>query len=201
MLLADEGYDVWLTNFRGSTSGHAHRFFSPQQYEFWDFSWDEMAKYDLTSIFELVFAKTEQRFLYIGHSMGTTAFFAHMSMYPENIKYCKAMYALAPVCYMNHVRGALNLFVPYVREIEVSRLLFGRPRALISSFPKAALTCIELIAWIYKQEFTRFRKFCRFSGYLEFWVLENFYQLNRLPTFSLNMLVPEVMLLSLYVKI
>lgn len=128
--MADEGYDVWLPNFRGTNYGFSHKKLSPHQYEFWNFSWDEMAKYDLTSIFELVFAITEQRFLYIGHSMGTTTFFAHMATYPEDVKYCKAMYALAPVGYMNHMQGVLDLLVPFCNDLEVSVPVSGPSREM-----------------------------------------------------------------------
>ncbi|KAL6431782.1 hypothetical protein ACFW04_007353 [Cataglyphis niger] len=36
-LLADEGYDVWLGNFRGNTYSKAHISLSPSNLTFWDF--------------------------------------------------------------------------------------------------------------------------------------------------------------------
>jgi len=44
---------------------------------FWDFTWDEMAHYDLPAMIEKALKITGQNELqYIGHSMGTTAFIA-----------------------------------------------------------------------------------------------------------------------------
>ena len=35
--LADEGYDVWMSNARGNTYSKAHIKYTPEQKGFWDF--------------------------------------------------------------------------------------------------------------------------------------------------------------------
>merc|ERR1711936_716764 len=76
-ILADAGYDVWMGNFRGNTYSRNHTFLDPEHTKsgFWDFSWDEMARYDLPAMIEFVLEYTEEEeMFYAGHSMGTTAF-------------------------------------------------------------------------------------------------------------------------------
>merc|ERR1719244_1078257 len=49
--LAEQGYDVWLGNFRGNHYSRAHATLNPDKdNEFWQFSWDEMAKIDLVTL-------------------------------------------------------------------------------------------------------------------------------------------------------
>ena len=44
------------------------------QETFWQFSWDQMGQYDLPTMLQYVREVTGQQIIYIGHSMGTTAF-------------------------------------------------------------------------------------------------------------------------------
>ena len=44
-ILANKGYDVWLGNNRGNKYSNAA--LSPKVRDFWDFSFDDLAKYDL----------------------------------------------------------------------------------------------------------------------------------------------------------
>ena len=58
---------------------------------FWDFTWDEMAKYDLPAMIEYVLETTgEQELFYAGHSMGTTGFMAMHHYRPDIGEKCEA---------------------------------------------------------------------------------------------------------------
>ena len=74
-LLADAGFDVWLGNFRGNVYSRQHVRLDPDTEEFWQFSWDQMGEFDLPAMLSFVSAATKvDRLVYVGHSMGTTAF-------------------------------------------------------------------------------------------------------------------------------
>ena len=92
-IFADQGFDVWLGNFRGNVFGMEHLWLDPTSKQFWQFrwinfwreknsnkfwhfkkfSWDEMALQDLPAMIEYVLQTTGQTKLhYMGHSEDTS---------------------------------------------------------------------------------------------------------------------------------
>jgi len=55
-ILADNGYDVWINNTRGNRYSRNHVTLDPDhdKKQFWDYSFEEMAKYDQPALFEFV---------------------------------------------------------------------------------------------------------------------------------------------------
>ncbi|XP_053167360.1 lysosomal acid lipase/cholesteryl ester hydrolase [Hemicordylus capensis] len=97
-ILADAGYDVWLGNSRGNTWCKKHKNYTTKQEEFWTFSYDEMAKYDLPATINFILNKTgQEQIFYVGHSQGTTLAFIAFSTMPELAKRIKMFFGLAPV--------------------------------------------------------------------------------------------------------
>ncbi|XP_075250394.1 lysosomal acid lipase/cholesteryl ester hydrolase-like [Convolutriloba macropyga] len=80
-ILADEGVDVWLGNVRGNFYGERHqKYDSNVDYQFWQFSFQQMAQYDLPAIVNYVIDTTgRQKIFYVGHSQGTLMAFLQMS--------------------------------------------------------------------------------------------------------------------------
>lgn len=127
-ILADAGYDVFLGNARGNTYSRSHVSMNHENAAFWDFSWDEMAKYDLPAMIDYVYDlkaeeqgvnETQKNLLYVGHSMGTTMMFALLASKPEFNDKIQAMFALAPVAYMTNVKSPLRFLAPLTKDIEV----------------------------------------------------------------------------------
>lgn len=113
-IMADAGYDVWLGNARGNRYSRNHTHFSPKDAEFWDFSWDEMASYDIPAVIDYILSQTKHpQLYYVGHSMGTTMFWACMSTRPEYNEKVKAMFSLGPVATLGHIRSPIKYLAPY----------------------------------------------------------------------------------------
>ena len=92
ILLAKEGYDVWLTNTRGNSLCYEHR--NSKQFNandiyshYWDFSFHEMAIYDLPA--NIMYIKTitgHNKVNYISHSQGGLIYFILYTLNPEFIE-------------------------------------------------------------------------------------------------------------------
>ncbi|XP_035212094.1 gastric triacylglycerol lipase-like isoform X2 [Stegodyphus dumicola] len=125
-ILADAGYDVWLGNIRGNTYSRRHIKYTPDMKEFWAFSFDEMAKYDLPAMIDFVLNTTGQKQLYyVGHSQGTTSAFALLSESPEYNKKVKLFIGLAPVTHVGNIRSSIRYLAPFTSDINFLFRLLG----------------------------------------------------------------------------
>ncbi|KAL0344121.1 UNVERIFIED_CONTAM: Triacylglycerol lipase 2 [Sesamum angustifolium] len=58
LILADNGFDVWISNLRGTQFSRRHLTIDPTNSEFWNWTWDELVIHDLQSVINFVFNQT-----------------------------------------------------------------------------------------------------------------------------------------------
>ncbi|EGZ17171.1 hypothetical protein PHYSODRAFT_331185 [Phytophthora sojae] len=101
-------YDVWLGNNRGTTWSREHLTYTDDDDEFWEFSWEDMGKYDLPAEINYVLNRTRSSTLsYVGHSEGTTQAFVGFSTDQELAKKVSYFAALAPVAWTGHLTAGV----------------------------------------------------------------------------------------------
>ncbi|ODM93618.1 Lipase 3 [Orchesella cincta] len=134
--LADAGYDVWLSNCRGTTYSMGHKNYDANKdIAYWSFSFHEMGIYDVPAGVDKILNETgTKKVFYIGHSMGTTQYFIALSEVPGLNDKIEAGFMLAPIAYMGHLNSAIRLLVPLLAtdpEYQIANLaLMGRVQTL-----------------------------------------------------------------------
>jgi pimeloyl-ACP methyl ester carboxylesterase len=107
-LLADAGYDVWLGNNRGTTWSKEHVTYTADDDEFWEFTWEDMGKFDLPAQINYALNKTGSSTLsFVGHSEGTTQAFVGFSLDKKLAKKVSYFAALAPVAWTGHLTAKI----------------------------------------------------------------------------------------------
>lgn len=124
-LLSDLGYDVWLGNARGNAYSRSHVNLTTDDKEYWNFSFDEMGKYDVPAALDYVLAYQKggkrKTLSYIGHSMGTTMFWVAMNERQAFMEdRVDLMIALAPVAKVAHVKSPIRFLAPFTKELQVN---------------------------------------------------------------------------------
>ncbi|NXS56342.1 LIPM Lipase, partial [Brachypteracias leptosomus] len=130
-ILADSGYDVWLGNSRGTSWSQRHQHLSADQVEFWDFSFHEMAMYDLPAMINFVLQKTgKKQIYYVGYSQGCSIAFIAFSSMPELAQKIKMFFALAPAVTMKYAKSPImKMSFLLDKQFKMLQLLLGRTDA------------------------------------------------------------------------
>ncbi|KAL5293182.1 hypothetical protein ACFFRR_011760 [Megaselia abdita] len=103
--LHDAGYDVWLANMRGNTYTKKNRYLSPNSQQFWNYTFHELAIYDLPAMVNHVLKTTYRNKLhYIGHSQGTTTILILLSELPDYNRVIQSVTLLAPVAFVGNLK-------------------------------------------------------------------------------------------------
>eukprot|EP00767_Chilomastix_cuspidata_P003107 gnl/Chilomastix_cuspidata/3226.p1 GENE.gnl/Chilomastix_cuspidata/3226~~gnl/Chilomastix_cuspidata/3226.p1 ORF type:complete len:415 (-),score=171.36 gnl/Chilomastix_cuspidata/3226:52-1266(-) len=133
LMLFDLGFDVWAVNFRGNDVSTSHEWLATDSDEYWDFDFDESARYDLPLFIDTILANSEAPDVALAcHSMGCTALYAFLASASASAREfdfakVRAAATLAPVVYASNMSGALSV-LPYLPEeltVEIVFDLFG----------------------------------------------------------------------------
>ncbi|XP_068345578.1 triacylglycerol lipase 2-like [Pyrus communis] len=153
-ILADNGFDVWLANTRGTNFSRGHTLLTPNDPAYWDWSWDELAAYDLPALFEYVNNQTGQKLHYVGHSLGTLTALAAFSQ--ENLlNLLRSAALLGPVAYLGQMsslflRILMNIFLAEkLKLLGLPEFPNGETQQLVKFICKTpGVDCSDLLATI-----------------------------------------------------
>ncbi|KAM3958458.1 lipase 1 [Aphomia sociella] len=142
-ILADHGFDVWMGNSRGNKHAPSHVKLNSTQSEFWEFTWEEIGIYDTTKMIDYILNITDKEDVYyIGHSQGTTSFYAMNSLRPEYNKKIKMMFSLAPIAWVSHVRS------PLIRMLSPTYNILGHFLSNINIYAPSPVSFNKVSAYI-----------------------------------------------------
>eukprot|EP00002_Diphylleia_rotans_P014652 TRINITY_DN2854_c0_g1_i3.p1 TRINITY_DN2854_c0_g1~~TRINITY_DN2854_c0_g1_i3.p1 ORF type:complete len:422 (-),score=89.94 TRINITY_DN2854_c0_g1_i3:634-1899(-) len=99
-VLADYGFDVWLSNTR--TNLHcSHAKIKKNHQKYWDYTIDDLGEFDFPTIVRFVLKKTgAKKIVYIGHSQGVTKAIAGLNYHPKLNNKIQLLVALNPGVYV-----------------------------------------------------------------------------------------------------
>jgi pimeloyl-ACP methyl ester carboxylesterase len=131
--LCDEGYTLYLPYMRGTQFSRSHLDYdSTLNSDYWEFSFDQMAEFDLPAVVNYIKQRENvEKIYYIGHSQGTLIFFLAYMNNPEVLeKNIKKFVALGTVPNVNNAPHFL------IKLFEKSNILDLIPVKNFLSFPK-----------------------------------------------------------------
>ncbi|XP_020962856.1 triacylglycerol lipase 2 isoform X2 [Arachis duranensis] len=123
-LLADNGFDVWIANTRGTKYSRQHISLPTNSSDYWNWSWDELVAYDLPATFQYVHDQTGQKLHYIGHSQGTLIALAALSK-DQLLNMLRSAALLSPIAYVSQMTSPLaknaadNFFAEYLYKLGI----------------------------------------------------------------------------------
>jgi len=114
--LSKQGYDVWLGNNRGTANSYKHVSLNYHKKKYWQFSFNEMGKYDVPAFLETVLNKTGvEKLTYLGHSQGTTQFWI-ANIFHENLaQRIESFVGFAPVMFVGHCTSDLISLLTFLK--------------------------------------------------------------------------------------
>eukprot|EP01113_Clastostelium_recurvatum_P014731 TRINITY_DN18043_c0_g1_i1.p1 TRINITY_DN18043_c0_g1~~TRINITY_DN18043_c0_g1_i1.p1 ORF type:complete len:282 (+),score=64.15 TRINITY_DN18043_c0_g1_i1:83-928(+) len=105
-----------MANVRGNTYSMTNTNYPPSDDEFWAWSYDEMAQYDLPSVISYALKVSGQSSLsYVGHSQGTTMGFIGFED-PDLASKVNVFVALAPVAWLHHCGSILLTLLAKIND-------------------------------------------------------------------------------------
>nr|POE83693.1 triacylglycerol lipase 2 [Quercus suber] len=97
-ILADNGFDVWIGNNRGTKSSRGHTSLTANDPAYWEWTWAQLANDDLPAMYDYIHNQTRQKLYYVGHSLGTLLALASFSQ-EKLVNLTKSAALLCPIAY------------------------------------------------------------------------------------------------------
>ncbi|KAI6697551.1 hypothetical protein NL676_017670 [Syzygium grande] len=105
-LLADNNFDVWIANTRGTKYSRGHTSLCPNDAAYWDWTWDTLVSSDLPAVFNYVYDRTGHRLHYVGRSQGTLMALAAFSK-EQLLDMLRSAVLLSPIAYVGQMTSPL----------------------------------------------------------------------------------------------
>ncbi|CAG7820896.1 unnamed protein product [Allacma fusca] len=118
--LADEGFDVWLGNYRGNEYSEKHQYLTKANRRYWNHGIDELAMYDAPAMIDYVLWITKQpRLNWIGHGLGSAYIIGLLALKPNYNDKVNMGFTLGAVTGVyNHIpHPILKQFVAFERPL------------------------------------------------------------------------------------
>ncbi|KOB70208.1 Lipase [Operophtera brumata] len=98
--------DVWVPNARGTVYSRSHISLNPDtDSEYWNFSFDEMAQYDMPAVIDYVInATNKNQITYIGHAQAVATLLNLCAAKPEYNAKIKVGFGLSPTAWLYNCR-------------------------------------------------------------------------------------------------
>ncbi|CAH4038919.1 unnamed protein product [Pieris brassicae] len=127
-ILLESGLEVWLANSRGNQFSKEHTSRSVNSAEFWDFTFHEIGVYDLRAILEYLYdiKSAHADIVFLGYSLSSTALLILLSLLPQYNNMIKSAVLLAPLVFMNDIKGPLKDMSDIYYQNYKSAMLIGR---------------------------------------------------------------------------
>ncbi|KAI5957515.1 TGL1 [Candida theae] len=125
-VLYDLGYDVWMGNNRGNKYSQKHLVHDVHSVEFWNFSIDEFALFDIPNSIDYILSDTgKEKLTYIGFSQGSAQAFASVSVNSDLNNKIDQLIAISPA---TTPHGLYSKFLDILLKSSpnVTYLLFSR---------------------------------------------------------------------------
>lgn len=95
---------MWIGNARGTEFSKKHQTLDSNSTKFWDFSFHEIAKYDLPAMIDKILFTTNRSALhYVGYSQGSTIVMALLALKPKYNKKISTIHLMAPIVFLKNM--------------------------------------------------------------------------------------------------
>ncbi|CAN8023190.1 unnamed protein product [Ixodes persulcatus] len=133
-LLADAGFDVWLINTRGTPYSNHHETLTTRDREFWDWSFDQIGRYDLAATIDYIISQTGfGEISLLTWSQGFTVTLVLLSTRLAYNDKVNLVVGMAPVADITHIQTPLTLLAPFAEPIANFIDIFTKGGLLTSS--------------------------------------------------------------------